>query len=143
MADRSLLAGSDAAYLSGILEVFTDKKDLVIEWFQTMESINIGLSFDDVVMERTPIDKLGVKRYLQVTKETMARESVPENREDRTFTWLKDDTVRSLGIKRTLYSRLQAVVSRRLQQTERVKEYRADIEHSVDELWITIKALME
>ena len=95
MADRSLLAGSDAAYLSGILEVFPDKKDFVIEWFQTMESINIGLGFDDVVMKRTLIDKLGVKRYLQVTKEAIARGTVPENRENRTFAWLKEETVRS------------------------------------------------
>ena len=94
---------------------------MVIEWFQTMESINIGLGFDDVVMKRTLIDKLGVTRYLQVTKEAMARGTVPEDRDDRTFTWLKEETVKSLGVKRTLYSRLQAVVSRRLRQTERVK----------------------
>ena len=141
MADR--LAGSDVAYLSGILEVFPDKKDFVIEWFQTMESINIGLGFDDVVMKRTFIDKLGVTRYLQVTKEAMARGTVPEDRDDRTFTWLKEETVKSLGVERTLYSRLQEVVSRRLRQNERVKEYRADVERSVDELWSTIKSLME
>ena len=66
MADRSLLEGGDSAYLSGILEQFPEKKDAVDEWFQTMESINIGLGFTDTVMKRTLIDKLGVKRYLQV-----------------------------------------------------------------------------
>ena len=114
MADNASLTGGDAAYLSGILEQFPDKKDAVDEWFQTMESINIGLGFEDVIMKRTLIDKLGVKRYLQVTKEAVARGTVPDNREDRTFNWLKEETIRSLGKKRTLHSRLQAVVSRRL-----------------------------
>ena len=77
MADKSLLAGGDSAYLFSILEEFPDKKDAVDEWFQTMESINIGLGFSDTVMKRTLIDKLGVKRYLQVTKEATARGTVP------------------------------------------------------------------
>ena len=143
MADRSFLGGSDAVYLSGILEVFPDKKDEVIEWFQTMESINIGLGFADVTMKRTLIDKLGVKKYLQVIKEAVARGTVPEDRGERTFTWLKEETIRSFGEKRTLYSRLQAVVSRRLNRTERVKEYRADVERYVDEFWGTLETLMK
>ena len=65
-----------------------------------MELINIGLGFEEEVMKRTLIDKLGVRRYLQVTKEAMARGTVPENRDDRTFAWLKEETVLSLGTKR-------------------------------------------
>ena len=65
-----------------------------------MELINIGLGFEEEVMKRILIDKLGVRRYLQVTKEVMARETVPENRDDRTFACLKEETVPSLGTKR-------------------------------------------
>ena len=108
-----------------------------------MELINIGLGFEEEVMKRTLIDKLGVRRYLQVTKEAMARGTVPEDRVERTFEWLKEETIRSFGEKRTLYSRLQAVVSRRLNRTERVKEYRADVERYVDEFWGTLKTLMK
>ena len=53
-----------------------------------MESINIGLGFDDVVMKRTLIDKLGVTRYLQVTKEAMARGTVPDIKGHTTRFWV-------------------------------------------------------
>ena len=80
---------------------------------------------------------------IQVTKEATARGTVPEDRADRTFEWLKEETIQSLGKKRTLYSRLQAVVSRRLKRSERVKEYWADIERCVDELWAAFTELIK
>ena len=84
----------------------------------TMELINIGLGFEEEVMKRTLIDKLGVRRYLQVTKEAMVRGTVPEDRDDRTFAWLKEETVLSIGKE----------IPERMENPDRVPEWKS-LEH--------------
>ena len=83
---------------------FPDKEDAVDDWFQAMESVNIGLGFKDVVLKRALIDKLGTKRDLQVMKEAQARGSVPKEMTDRSFQWSKKETIKSLGKRRCFAS---------------------------------------